>query len=421
MTDVTEAKVNKVNCFLFRAFCLYLLLYFTFISDFASSYPVVWRLDELLKRISNALGLALNKAFFNPEFKEWRFFDSYWTYSKLIFFLVLSLIAAAVWTMADKGKRSQKLFVYMYAFSRYYLAIAILSYCLSKFFETQFYLELKNFLLPIYYSGPRAMFWTFMASARSYSYFGGLIEALAVGFLFFRKTSTLGALILMGVLINILIMDVAYDTPIKVIVLHLMLFNTIILWPDAQGLFRFFVLKQTETLATVPPAISNEKFKKTTYIAKVLLIALAIVPKVISGSKSYDNLNHPYYEKLVGIHEIDSSYKLSASGSMLLRNPDRWTKFTIEQGNTSHVLLAGDSIAEYRLAADIHSATVAIMSPDSTFSRKFHYANIDSAHWLFESISGTDSIRFVTKQIDIHRFPLLKDNGRIIWSWMSPP
>jgi hypothetical protein len=309
----------------------------------------------------------------------------------------------------------------MYSFSRYYLAISILAYSISKLFETQFYLELKNFLLPIYYSGPRAMFWTFMAAARSYSYFGGLIEGVAVGFLFFRKTSTLGALILMGVLFNILIMDAAYDTPIKVIVFHLMLFDAIILWPDIRRLFRFFVLKKTETLATVPPAITNEKFKKTAYIAKVLLIALAIVPKVISGPKSYDDLNHPYYEKLVGIHEIDGAYKLPASGSMFLRNPDRWTKFTIEQGNTSHVLLTGDSIAEYRLKADIQSGMIAIMSQDSTFSRKFHYTNIDSAHWLFESISGTDSIRFVTKQIDIHRFPLLKDNGRIIWSWISPP
>jgi hypothetical protein len=181
------------------------------------------------------------------------------------------------------------------------------------------------------------------------------------------------------------------------------------------------VLKQTETLATVPPAITNEKFKKTAYIAKALLIALAIVPKLRSGSNGYNKLYHPYYEKLVGIYEIDSTYKLPASGSMPLRNPDRWTKFTIEQGNTSHVLLAGDSIAEYSLAADIQSAMVAIKSPDSTFSRKFHYANIDSVHWLFESISGSDSIRFVTKHIDIHRFPLLKDNNRIIWSWVSPP
>ena len=151
-------KFHLLRTFLFRTFFLYLLLYFVFISDFASNYPILWHLDLMLKSMSNALGSALNRTFFNPEFKEWRFFDSYWTYSKLLTFVLLAFSGAAIWTGADKGKKSTKLFVWVYGFSRYYLAVAILLYSMWKLFETQFYLELKNFLLPAYYIGPKAMF-----------------------------------------------------------------------------------------------------------------------------------------------------------------------------------------------------------------------------------------------------------------------
>ena len=420
MTD-EYGPSRRTGIFLFRAFSIYLLLYFLFISDFASNYPGLWHVDESIKRISTAFGLLLNRAFFNADFREWRFFDSYWTYSKLLAFAVIAVAGAGIWTFADKGRKTARLFIYVYAFSRYYLAVGMLLYSMWKLFETQFYLELKNFLLPVYHIGPRELFWTFMASAKSYSFFGGIVEAISVIFLLFRKTATLGALMAMGVLVNILVLDAAYDTPVKVIVFHLLLFNLVVLWPDALKLYRFFLMNKTETLSAVPSVLLGSRHQTLGYLAKAAFMALVIIPMVKADRKDYNKLNHPYYEKLVGIYEIDPADVSGEVKNAALKSPKDWKKFTVEQGNTSHVLLANDSIQTYTLSADLSAGSIQVNSADSSFRNRFHYRNIDSVHWLFAGISGGDSVRFVARKIDIRQFPLLKENGKIKWSWRSNP
>ncbi len=409
---------RQLATLLFRALCIYLFLYFVFISDFASNYPVIWRADQALKKISNGLGSVSHKIFFRTNSKEWRFFDSYWTYSKLSFFLAIALIAATIWTSLDKAKKSRKLFIYAYGLSRYYLATAIALYSMWKLFETQFYLEPKNFLLPFYHNGPRALFWTFMASSRSYGIFGGIVEMTAVLFLLIRKTATLGALIAFATLANILVMDAAYDTPIKVIVFHLMVFNYIVLWPDTVRIFRFFVLKESVNLSTVPAMIPNEKYRKAGYAGKFALIGLIALPMIKSNLADHRKLYHPSYKQVSGIHEIDSIGYTRYRSTL---NPGSWKKFTIEQGNVSHVLLPGDSVLELAMDADTLTRSIRLRTTDSSVKVNLSYRKLDSAAWEFEGFSGKDSIRLFTRQIDIYQYPLLKDEGRIIWSWLTPP
>jgi hypothetical protein len=179
MNGAIPQRLHKANTILFGALSLYLIFYFIFISDFASNYRVLWHVNTPLKYLSDALGLFLYKSFFKPDFKEIRFFDSYWTYSKLLSFLVIALIVAAIWTILEKGKGSRRLFANMHTFSRYYLFVALFLYGIWKIFENQFILSPHEFLRPIDFYNPQILLWTSIAASRSYQIFGGIMEVAA--------------------------------------------------------------------------------------------------------------------------------------------------------------------------------------------------------------------------------------------------
>jgi hypothetical protein len=423
MSESNPQRFNRTITLLFRTYCLYLILYFLFISDFALNYRVLWHVNAPFKYLSDSLGLFLNKVFFNPNFKEIRFWDSYWTYSKLLAFLVIALILASVWTFADKAKGARKHFVYMHAFSRYYLFITMLIFGLWKIFGNQIVIYPHLFFQPMDLYQPQFVIWAAMAASKSYPIFGGILEVVASFLLLFRKTTTLGALIALSLLVNILVLDIGFDTPIKVFVIHFLLFDLLILWPDIIKLFRLFILRQSATLSFIPPVIGNKKFQGLGYMLKVLVIGIAIIPQLITNLKWNYRDKHSPFKELVGIHEIDTSNRTRAGISTKLNNPKMWIKFSIEQGGRFYALFPDGSVSDYTLELDTLKKIIKITSWDSSFNGKLHYRNIDSANWLFEGTNGLDSLRFITRQIDIYEHPLFKNYGKIKWSWSpsAPP
>ncbi|HTS45041.1 MAG TPA: hypothetical protein VMH01_11640 [Puia sp.] len=416
MSDFIPHKFARAGTIFFRTYCLYLILYFVVISDYGN-YPVFWRVAAFLRRISNYLSLLLNKTFFNQNFKEVHFVDSYWMYSKLLTLLVCAVIIASIWTFADKGKGSRKLFIYMHTFSRYYLAYVLWIYGLMKIFERQFDVHQWVYLLPIGFYRPILAIWAAIAASKSYQVFGGVAEIVAASLLLFRKSTTLGALLALGLLVNILILDIGFDVPVRIIVIHLLLYNLLILWPDIVKLFRFFILRQPETLSFIPPIIENKKFHRPGYVLKFIIIAIPVILEIKLNIGFYHKENHPAYENLVGIHEIDSSYRSPAGISAKISNPKLWKKFTIERDDFFYVLYPKDSISRYFIKADTLNKILALTSLDSSSNGKLHYQKLDSAHWLFEGTYDRDSLRFITRQDDIYQHLLFKNYGKAVWSW----
>lgn len=417
MSESGSPGFQRITVLLFRAGCIYLILYFLFISDFLTIYRVLWHINRPLTYLSDSLGLLLNKLFFNPAFKEIRFYDSYWTYSKLLTFFILALVLAAIWTFADKGQRSRKLFIYMHAFSRYYLFVGMFIYGIYKIFGNQLIISPHQFFQPMDFYRPQLVIWTAMAASKAYPVFGGIMEVLAAILLLFRRTATLGALIALSLLINVLVLDIGFDTPVKVFVFHLLFFNLIILWPNIKILYRLFILKESETLSIVAPVVDQGKFKLPVYILKAMFIGIIIIPRIVSNINVNHKAKHNPYKNLIGIHEMDTTFGLGTDVSMKSILPKKWKKFSIEQRNLFYTQLSDGTVSEYHLEADTVKKNLLFISFDSLNRGNLTYHQIDSVHWLFEGTENGDSLRFVTRQIDIFKHPLLKDYGRIIWSW----
>jgi hypothetical protein len=122
------------------------------------------------------------------------------------------------------------------------LAGVMLGYGFVKVFCLQFPVPSHVTLLRAYGESPPAdLLWTFMGASPGYQVFGGLAEVLGAMLLVFRRTVMLGALLLAGVLANVVALNLFYDVSVKLYSFTLLATAIFLVLPEAPRLVRFFL------------------------------------------------------------------------------------------------------------------------------------------------------------------------------------
>jgi hypothetical protein len=172
--------------------------------------------------------------------------DSMFGWVQALCFLALSLAATLVWTLLDR-RRTQyaRLYEGLRIYVRIGLGIIMIDYGAGKVFPSQFPRPpLSRLLQPFGDASPMGLLWTFMGASVPYSAFAGLMEMTSGLLLLFRRTATLGALIGIGVLANVVMLNLCYDVPVKLFSGHLLLIAVFLAAPDLPRLFALLVLRR---------------------------------------------------------------------------------------------------------------------------------------------------------------------------------
>ena len=199
-------------------------------------------------------------------------------------YLALSLAAAALatglWTLI-RGSHgpARGLGLWLRVAIRYALAANMLAYGIVKVVGYQFPSpEPERLIQPYGDSSPMALLWTFMGHSLAYSIFAGLVEIGGGVLLLFRRTTTLGALILVGALSNVVILNLAYDVPVKLFSVQLLIGSVFLIWPDRHRLIGLFLLNRTAGPGdlTTPPGLA--RLGRMRSVLKGALIAMLLAP-----------------------------------------------------------------------------------------------------------------------------------------------
>lgn len=164
---------------------------------------------------------------------------------------VLALLVASVWTVVRRSMRSRTRALQadlLRSYLRYVLAFAMLGYGLAKVSlgQNQFPIVSSMQLEKTWGdSSPMNVVWAFMGASRPYTIFAGLGEILGASLLIWRRTATLGALVTLGVMTNIVMLNYCYDVPVKLYSTHLLAMAALIAVPDVRRLLRVFLWNRT--------------------------------------------------------------------------------------------------------------------------------------------------------------------------------
>lgn len=336
--------------------------------------------------------------------------DSTYDYVQLFSCVLLASIGAIIWSIIDrKRKNYAKLLRLIVIFLAYYIIFAMLSYGLYKVFPLQFSApSLGRLIQPYGHSSPMGIAWTFMGASKAYTIFSGVAEVLAALLLMFRRTRTLGGLVAFGVMLNVFMMNMCYDIPVKLYSFHLMFFSFFIFIQDWKRIFAVFFTK-----ATVIPRSFPSYFKKPehNYIAlglKVLLLGhflYGTLFEALEANAQYGpNTPKP---AMYGIYEIQHFQKNKDTIPMLVTNDTLWRRIVFQRANYFSVYYMNNGGVWHSLKLDTIAKTMEVTNrSDSTDVYNFNYKLQDS----MLTLSGThkeDMLLIKAKQYDLKKFKLI--------------
>jgi uncharacterized membrane protein YphA (DoxX/SURF4 family) len=164
-------------------------------------------------------------------------------YVELLCFVVLAALAAIVWTLLDRKRPDYRtLHEWLRIYVRYALGFTMLGYGMDKVFALQFNSSLPGpdrLAEPLGNYSPFALMWTFMGYSKPYTIFAGAGEVIGGVLLLFRRTTTLGAIIICGVMANVVALDFSYGVALKILVSFYLLLAIFLLVPDFPRLVMY--------------------------------------------------------------------------------------------------------------------------------------------------------------------------------------
>lgn len=209
--------------------------------------------------------------------------DTTYDYVKVLCFLVLAAVATITWSAFDRKRENySRLHRWLRLYIRVTLGATLLSYGAYKVIPSQFpSLWQWRYLETYGDSSPMGILWTFMGASKSYTIFTGTVEMLSGILLFAPRLVTLGALVAIGAMVNVFLLNMSYDVPVKLYSFHLLMLSIFLVFPEMKRLVRFFVLNRS----TVP--VSAELRFQRAWLNRGLLMGQLALGLFFAGHSLY--------------------------------------------------------------------------------------------------------------------------------------
>lgn len=277
--------------------------------------------------------------------------DSMGLYIHTFNLLLFSLVFGGIGAFFLKTSINPRLKYLFYAIIRYYLAIQLLAYGWNKVFKWQFYLPEPNILYtPLGKISPDLLYWSTMGVSRSYTMFGGFAEILVAFLLFFRKTRLLGAIIGIGIMTNVVMINFSYDISVKFYSSFLLFLLILLVLLDAKRLFIFFIQNKN----TPPNMLWRPNWKGNQIrwyrVLKTLIIGVILINSLemylSSGNFNDDKAARPPFH---GAYEVT---QFAINGELIPPSLDfknRWKRFFVHRLDYFIIQNMKDEMLDYKL------------------------------------------------------------------------
>ena len=261
--------------------------------------------------------------------------DTTYDYVKVLCFFVIAATATFVWTVLDRKRASYaRLHQWLRLYVKLTLGATLLTYGGYKVIPSQFPHPWQWRYLQTYgESSPMGILWTFMGASRSYTIFAGAVEMLGGILLFVPKLATLGALVGIGAMANVFILNMSYDVPVKLYSFHLLVLGVFLILPEMRRLSRFFVFN----LSTEPAPVEL-RFRRNWLYRSSLIGQLALglffggyaLYKSHQQLKSFTTGDFSVKAPLYGTWAVDEFSVDGQPRAPLLTDDLRWQKLIFD-------------------------------------------------------------------------------------------
>lgn len=408
-----QPEWNLATRISFRVACVYWLLYslpspgrISFFGVFpgAQAYKSLWR--------AIVRWVAIHAFHLNGPVTVYRFTgsgDTTLDYIEDLCFLVLTLTAVLVWSFVDRKRKGyQTLHSWLRLLVRYTLAVTLLSYGFSKVFPVQFPSPaLSRMIEPFGDFSPMGVLWQFMGSSPAYTIFAGTMEAFGGTLLLFRRTTTLGALVSAGVLLNVVVLNFCYDVPVKLYSLNLLLMAVFLMAPDLGKLTGFLVLNRPAAPTTVSGPVFEKRWMRIGALSiKILFVGFFPMQNALQSYWFYKSavLNPTDRPPLYGLYQVESFKRSGKEVPPLITDASRWKTLVAQNGAIIQVRMMDDSLRGFASHYDASAGTVTLTA---TSKMILAYSRPDADHVVLTGTLENEPLEVRMRRRDPSEFLLV--------------
>ncbi|MNK85251.1 hypothetical protein D3C87_1051260 [compost metagenome] len=255
--------------------------------------------------------------------------------------LIFALLGALIWTAFDRKSKSYHILYYwIRVVVRYRAGIGIIGFGFTKLFPTQMpypSLGLLNSNFGDFTA--QKIYWLSVGVVPWYQVFGGVVEIVAGVMLFFRKTSTYGAILLAAALGDITFVNYAYDGGVHVYAFYFVLLGLFIAADDFPKLYNLLILERYTVPFRIYPDFRKPWLKYSRITLKVLtfVIFFGVLTYTEVINFKYDPYKQP---ATAGVQKLRGNYHITEfkiNGEAIPFNPldsTRWQEATFENWTT---------------------------------------------------------------------------------------
>jgi hypothetical protein len=303
-------------------------------------------------------------------------------------FLAICSTLLSILGIFKKHLSTEKLGEITRTFARIFLTLILFKYGLDKIFKQQFPVPEANLLFtPLGKLDKDILYWSTIGSSSGYNLFLGFAETMAGLFLFFKKTSQLGAIMAFFILVNVFAVNLSFDISVKLFSGLLLLMSLFLAQPHLYALI--------STGNTSNQKSAGFKELKWNMTAKIIsgffILAEGFYPYFKLGTFNDDLQNQ---QPLYGAYELvndSSNYQIKR----FFLHKDDYLIFQDENDEMSSYKIDHNLIHRYFLVDNT-----------TTSQLKFHY-QYDQKEKLF-TLSGIADQPLRFRKIEEKELPLLQ-------------
>jgi len=380
-----KERWSVFNLFAFRILFVYCSLYmFTMFTSSLLEVPIRW----FASLINWGEGFSLQQTGSG---------DTTFQYLLVAFNLILTLIIVTLWSVLDRKRPSYNvLFYWFQVIVRVFLFFFMLTYGFVKVFKVQFPdPSLTKLLRPLGELSPMGLAWTYMGFSVGYNIFVGLGEIIGGVLVLFRKTVSLGSLVIMGVMGHVAVMNFSYDIPVKIFSVHLVFLAFILFLTDSKRFLNVFFRNKTAEKVKLYEVSDDKIYPKIIAGLKIFVVVVVTVFFSFQGinrlsSREDMRIQDPFY----GIWEAKIMIKNGDTIAPLITNNERWRYLILEIKSIASIKMMDDSFSGYKLELQTDEQQLSLYDEDEQpVSPNFKYQFFGDSTLQLDGIIEKDTLQ----------------------------
>ncbi|QMU31602.1 hypothetical protein HUW48_17470 [Adhaeribacter radiodurans] len=266
-------------------------------------------------------------------------------YANWIVTFLVAVVGGIIWTwVAAKKSPAPKnynlLYYWLRVIVRYRAGIGIIGFGFTKLLPVQMpYPSLGLLETNLGDFTAQKIYWLSIGIVPWYQIFAGVVEVAAGTLLFFRRTTTLGAILLFGALGDIVYVNFAYDGGVHVYSSYFVLLAGFLMVHDIPKLYRLLIQERFTVPVNYYPTFAQtwQKFTRIGLKTGVIVLFLGVLFYLQLVNFLYDPYKQP---STAGVKKLRGTYHVSEfriNNQMLPFSPEdsvRWQDVTFEKWTT---------------------------------------------------------------------------------------